>query len=223
MSRSWTEQETRWLEANVNRMDAQSLSRGLGIPLADVEDEVRRLRSRAAEASHGRKAPTTVRDLVKERSVARKEYERAMELLRSRDLEAAAARFAELIERHPDEKELVDRARIYLAASRNGKGGAALTEDPVELYHQAVFEKNRGNVARALEILSLTPLGADPDGRVAYLAACCHALEGRTDDALESLRRAVRASTQNRIQARLEADLAPLRGTSGFAQLLAGA
>lgn len=223
MGRSWTEQETRWLEVNVDRMDAQSLSRALGIPLADVEDEVGRIKARAAEAMLGRKSPATVRDLVKERSAARREYEKAMELLRRKDTKTAAARFSDLIEKYPEEKELVDRARVYLAAARNGKNRPLAPEDPSELYHQAVFEKNRGNVGKALELLARAAEGPDGDGRVQYLAACCHALEGRMEDALESLRHAVRVSPQNRIQARLEADLAPLRGTHAFAQLLAGA
>jgi tetratricopeptide (TPR) repeat protein len=92
--------------------------------------------------------------------------------------------------------------------------------DPLELYHEAVFEKNRGNIKRALELLALAAEGPDGDGRVQYLAACCHALEGRMDDALECMKKAVRASPQNRIQARLETDLGPLRGTPAFTQLL---
>ena len=222
MTKKWSEEDSRWLKANFGRMDVQNLSHALGFPLAEVEARIKHLKL-VHDGSAPKKAPASMREAVRELSAARKEYERAIELFHKRRLDEAAARFEELLERHPDEKELVDRSRMYLAACRNGKNNHSTPTEPEELYHAAVFEKNRGNVSRALELLGKSAARRDGDGRIHYLAACCHALAGDNEQALTSLKKAIAVDTQNRIQARLETDLASLRGTPGFSELVAGA
>src|SRR6266853_28516 len=126
--------------------------------------------------------------------MARKEYEKAIELFHKRSFDDAGRRFEDFIEKHPDEKEFLDRARMYLAACRNGKKNRpASPSEPEELYHAAVFEKNRGNVEKALELLRKTAGRRDGDGRVHYLTACCHALAGDVEEALVHLKKAIAA------------------------------
>lgn len=222
-TRKWTDDDARWLKANHGRMDAQTLSKKLGLSLEELEKKVKQLKLQAAEPEKARKAPASLKEAAREFSAARKDYERAIELFHKRHFEEAARRFEELIEKHPDEKEFLDRARMYLAACRNGKKSkASAAETPEEIYHAAVFEKNRGNVERALDLLKKSAGKKDGDGRVHYLAACCFALMGDLDQSLQSLKKAIAADDQNRIQARLEADLTPLRGTQGFTELVAG-
>jgi tetratricopeptide (TPR) repeat protein len=219
MSRHWTQDEIRWLRANEGRMDLQSASRALGVPLVEIEEKMKELAAEVAVAA--RRPPATHREAARELSQARKLFEKGMEHFHRREMETAAACFAELLEIHPDENELVDRARTYLSVARNGKRDREKSlRDPVEIYHAAVYEKNRGNCLKAIELVQSTNGQSDPDGRLAYLAACCLALNGRNAEALESLRAAVEASDQNRIQARLETDLAPLRAEPLFAVLV---
>ena len=222
MSRHWTQDEIRWLRANVGRTDLQSASRALGIPLVEVEKKLRELQAEAQEAAGGpRKPPATHREAARGLSQARKLFEKGVEHLHRREMEPAAACFAEVLELHPDERELVDRARTYLAVSRNGKHERErVPRDVSDAYHAAVFEKNRGNCAKALELLQAAGAHGDADGRLAYLAACCLALSGHPADALASLRAAIEASGQNRIQARLEPDLASLRSQPPFEALV---
>jgi tetratricopeptide (TPR) repeat protein len=222
MNKKWNDDDTRWLKANFDRMDVQNLSHALGMPLADVEAKIKHLRL-VHDAAAPKKAPASMREAVRELSAARKDYERAIELFHKRRLEEAASRFQDLLEKHPDEKEIVDRARMYLAACKNGKSHHTAPTEPDELYHEAVFEKNRGNVGRALELLGKSAARRDGDGRLHYLAACCHALAGDSESALTSLKKAIAVDTHNRIQARLETDLSSLRGTPAFSELVAGA
>lgn len=219
MSRHWTQDEIRWLRANEGRVDLQSASRALGVPLVEVEEKVKEL---AAEASAAvRRPPATHREAARDLTQARKLFEKGMEQFHRREMEAAAACFTELLRIHPDESELVDRARTFLSLARNGKrDGERPLRDAEEIYHAAVFEKNRGNCRKAIELVRSADGQSDPDGRLAYLAACCLALNGRNAEALESLRAAVEASDQNRIQARLESDLASLRAEPLFAAIL---
>ena len=222
-TKKWTDDDTRWLKTNFGRVDLQTVSKELGFPLEEVEKRAKQLKLVAVEPPTSRKTPASLKEVQREMSVARKEYEKAIELFHKRQFEEAARRFEDFIEKHPEEKEFLDRARMYLAASRNGKKPRAATpSEPDELYHAAVFEKNRGNVGKALELLRKTAGRRDGDGRVHYLTACCHALAGDHEEALAHLRKAIAAHDQNRIQARLEADLSALRGTPGFAELVAG-
>ncbi|MBK8594033.1 MAG: hypothetical protein IPP07_00665 [Holophagales bacterium] len=219
MNRHWTQDEIRWLRANVGRMDLQSASRALGIPLVEVEKMAGELQAESAAAV--RKPASTHREATRELSHAHKVFEKGMEHLHRREMEAAARCFSEILELHPDENELIDRARTYLAVSSNGKRERERPlHDPVEIYHAAVVEKNRGNCAKALELVQSVNGHGDPDGRLAYLAACCLALNGRRAEAVERLQASIEASAQNRIQARLEADLVSLRSEPRFEALV---
>jgi tetratricopeptide (TPR) repeat protein len=219
IARKWTEDDTRWLKANFGRMDLQTLSKELGQPLEELGKRIRQMKLVGQEPERVRKAPASLKEAVRESSAARKDYERAIELFHKRHFDEAARRFEDLIEKHPDEKEFLDRARMYLGACRNEKKTKGHTAaEPEELYHAAVFEKNRGNI----ELLRRNTGRRDGDGRVHYLTACCFALQGDAEQALQSLKKAIAADDHNRIQARLEADLATLRGTQGFAELVAG-
>jgi tetratricopeptide (TPR) repeat protein len=221
--RKWTDDDTRWLKANFGRMDLQTLSKELGLPLEDLEKKIRQMKLAGPEPDRPRKTPASLKEAAKETSAARREYEKAIELFHKRHFDEAARRFEDLIEKHPDEKEFLDRARMYLGACRTGRRAKGSTgAEPEELYHAAVFEKNRGNVEKALELLRKNPGRRDGDGRVHYLTACCLALQGDVEQALLSLRKAIAADDQNRIQARLEPDLAVLRATKGFTELVAG-
>jgi len=223
MNRKWGDEESRWLKDNFVRMDPQSLSHALGFPLEEIEKRVKQLKIASMDAAP-RKAPATVKEAVRELSAAKKDYERAIELFHKRRFDEAAEQFENLIEKHPEELEFIDRAKMYLSACRNGKRSKPLApSEPEEMYHAAVFEKNRGNVDRALDLLKKLTSKRDGDGRLHYLAACCHALVGDSDQALLDLRKAIAADGQNRIHARLETDLSSLRGTPGFTELVVGA
>jgi len=221
--RKWTDDDAKWLKANFGRMDLQTLSKELGQPLEELGKRIRQMKLAGSEPERARKAPASLKEAVRETSAARKEYEKAIELFHKRHFDEAARRFEDLIVKHPDEKEFLDRARMYLGACRNEKKTKGPTvAEPEELYHAAVFEKNRGNIEKALELLRRNPVRRDGDGRVHYLMACCFALQGDAEQALQSLKKAIAADDHNRIQARLDADLATLRGTPGFAELVSG-
>src|SRR6188472_3264386 len=95
--------------------------------------------------------------------------------LQAQDWKKAVEHFERAVEQS-DQPEVKDRARQFLTVSRQraqgsakpagAKGAAAEEPDP---YLQAVYEKNRGNLAEALEISRKG--GQDQkDERFAYLA-----------------------------------------------------
>ncbi|HEY0512781.1 MAG TPA: hypothetical protein VGH73_12800 [Thermoanaerobaculia bacterium] len=126
----------------------------------------------------------------------------------------------ELFERaveQSDQPEVRDRARQFLVVSRQklqggeakpAKGAAAA--EPPDPYLLAVYEKNRGNLAEALE-MSRKGGRDQKDERFAYLVASIHAAENRLEEAAQTLARAVELNPKNRIHAFHDPDFAELR------------
>ena len=100
------------------------------------------------------KKAQTLKELSKHTENARKDYDRGVAALQKKKLEEAERHFLDLIQKYPEEKELVDRARVYLTVCERQRRDPrpALTE-PEDFYYAAVLEKNRGNVAEAIEHL----------------------------------------------------------------------
>ena len=130
------------------------------------------------------------------------------------------ARAAELFEgavAESDSLELSARARQYLAASRQrideaagSKSKGKAKQEDGDPFLRAVFEKNRGDSVAALELCRQE--GRDKkDERFAYLAAAIHASEGRTEEAVEALSRAIELNPKNRVHAFHDPDFADLR------------
>lgn len=137
-------------------------------------------------------------------------FNQALETLHTRSWAKAAELFEGVVQ-ESDVPELRERARQYLAACRlqeqKALGDApAADEDP---YLRAVYEKNRGNYAAALDLVKKN--GGEKDERFAYLAASIHAAEGRKDEAAKTLTRAVELNAKNRVHAFHDPDFAELR------------
>lgn len=145
-------------------------------------------------------------------------FNKALETLHTKSWAKAAELFEGIIQ-ESDVPELRERARQYLGACRlqeqKALGDApAPDEDP---YLRAVYEKNRGNYAAALELVKKN--GGEKDERYAYLAASIHAAEGRKDEAAKILTRAVELNAKNRVHAFHDPDFAELRRDPEHRQL----
>ena len=66
--RKWTDDDAKWLKANFGRMDMQTLSKELGLPLEDLEKKIRQLKLGGAEPDKSRKAPASLKEAVREAS-----------------------------------------------------------------------------------------------------------------------------------------------------------
>src|SRR6478609_2352245 len=70
-------------------------------------------------------------------------------------------------------------------------------------------------IERGRELLEANP----GYGGLFYNVACCESLAGRTDDAIEDLRRAIELSERSRAYAREDSDFDPIRDAPGFKEL----
>ena len=130
--------------------------------------------------------------------------------LQAKDWKKAVEHFEQAVELS-DRPEVKDRARQFLTVSRQGEAGGEASRRPEPTpTSRRVYEKNRGNLAEALEISRKG--GRDQkDERFAYLAASIHAVEDRLDEAAQALAQAVELNPKNRIHAFHDPDFAELR------------
>lgn len=222
MAKRWTEAELRFLTDNAGKMSVQALADVLSVRIDDTEKKIKALGlvGGASENAAARKAQT-LKELSKHTENARKDYDRGVSALQKKKVDEAERNFTDLIQKYPEERELVDRARVYLSVIERQKreAGPTLTE-PEDFYYAAVLEKNRGNVAEAIEHLKRAAK-KNGHGRVDFLLACCYAQTGETDTALAHLKNAIEEDKSNRILARHDSDFDLLRETPAFQELLA--
>jgi tetratricopeptide (TPR) repeat protein len=149
-------------------------------------------------------------------------FERAVKALGRKDLERARDLFDALLEDHPDQQELVERARAYRAmCDRSRRPARPKTFE--ELLNYGVVLHNRGEFALAVRYLQQA-LEIHPRSESAlYCLAAAQARAGDAVAALKTLRSAIHANPASRALARRDDDFAPLRAAAEFQALVAPA
>ena len=221
MTKRWAESDLRFLRDNFGKMDLQSIADRLNAYVEEVEAKLEKLGLTGAEnpAGYDHK-PATFREMFKHSEAARREYEKGAAALQKKKFDEAEKHFRAVIDGFGDEKELADRARLYLAVcEKRKKPSRPAAGESDDAYYAALFEKNRMNFSGAIEHLKKTK--KSDDGRAAYLLACCYAKTGEVDKAVEALERAVAEDESNRAQARRDPDFETLRETPAFEKLTA--
>ena len=117
------------------------------------------------------------------------------------------------IEKHPAERELVDRAKIYIAICEEKPGRArkpSPSRRPTIIINTASTRPTPASSKRPRNS-SKKPQKMNPeDGKVHYALADLHCLMGQTDVCLEHLKKAIQIDKFFRILAQNETDFEPL-------------
>jgi tetratricopeptide (TPR) repeat protein len=221
MSKRWTEAELRFLRDNATKMSVQALADALSARIDDLEKKMEKLGLLGGAEAPTAKRAQTLKELSRLAESARKEFDRGVAALQKKKIEEAERHLHELIRKYPEEKELMDRARVYLAVcERQRKADSPALTEPEDFYYAAVLAKNRGEVTEAIEHLKRA-VRKNGGGKVDFLLACCYAQNGDRETALEHLKRAIEEDQSNRILARHDSDFDPVRDTPEFQELLA--
>jgi tetratricopeptide (TPR) repeat protein len=148
-------------------------------------------------------------------------YERGVQALQRHDFQAAAGFFRAVLERYPEERELLERARLYLrVCERETSRQPSGPKTPAERVYAATVALNSGDHSGALDHLQRA-LGEDPDSDHAhYIMAVALGMRGRIDEALNHLRSAISLNPDNRSQARQDPDLEAVREHQSFQSVL---
>lgn len=148
-------------------------------------------------------------------------YERGVQALQRHDFQAAAGFFRNVLEHYPDERELLERARLYLrVCERETARQAPALKTPQERVYAATMALNAGDYAQAMDQLQRA-LAEDPDSDHAhYTMSVALGMRGRVDEAIEHLRQAIALNPENRALARQDPDIESLRSHDGFRSAL---
>jgi tetratricopeptide (TPR) repeat protein len=138
-------------------------------------------------------------------------YGQAMKDFHKGEFEKAAVALAEFSEKYAAERELVDRARIYIELCKNRDKKERMSLKTVDDYYfYAVYKINQADYDGALKLLEKALDLKGGEGKIHYLMADIHCILGRTDEALESLKKAIQQDRFFRILAQNEIDFEPL-------------
>lgn len=119
-------------------------------------------------------------------------YGQAMKAFRKGDYAKAKELFQAFLEKHNTEKELVDRAQMYLAMFENREKKETISLETFEDYYEnAVYKLNQRNHGEAIELLEKAKTQKPKEGKVSYLMALTYCQKGDTKKCLENLKDAV--------------------------------
>jgi tetratricopeptide (TPR) repeat protein len=148
-------------------------------------------------------------------------YERGVQALQRHDYQGAAAFFRTVLERYPEERELLERARLYLrVCERETSRQPPTPKTPAEQVYAATVALNSGDHSGALDHLQRA-LGEDPNSDHAhYIMAVALGMRNRADEAIQHLGQAIALNPENRSLARQDPDLDTLRDHERFKDAL---
>jgi len=149
-------------------------------------------------------------------------YERGVQALQRHDFGGAANYFRTVLDRYPEERELLERARLYLRVCERetSRQPPADVKTPEERVYAATVALNSGDHSGALDHLQRA-LGEDPESDHAhYIMAVALGMRNRADEALEHLQQAIALNPENRGLAKQDPDLDSIRDHGRFRDAL---
>lgn len=148
-------------------------------------------------------------------------YESGVRALQKHDFQQAATQFKAVLDRYPEERELHERARLYLrVCERETARRPSGPKTPEERVYAATMALNAGDHGGALEHLRRALDEAPDSDHARYIMAVALTVRGQTAEALEHLRKAVSLNPENRSLALQDPDLEPLRSDERFEEAL---
>jgi Tfp pilus assembly protein PilF len=141
--------------------------------------------------------------------------------LQRHDYVAAAVAFKQVLQRYPEERELAERARLYLrVCERETAQRPAGPQTTAERVHAATMSLSAGDSDAALGHAQRA-LDQEPASHHAhYMMAVIRSTRSENAEAAEHLRRAIELNPESRSVARNDADLQTLRQYPGVRTLL---
>ena len=145
-------------------------------------------------------------------------YERGLQALQRRDFAAAAASLRNVIARYPDERELLERAGLYLKVCERElepkEPPAPKSAD--EWVYAATVSLNADDEATAVQHLQRALTTDARHDHAHYMMAVASLRRNDTATALHHLHQAIALNPDNRSLARQDPDLDRLRELPGF-------
>jgi tetratricopeptide (TPR) repeat protein len=144
-------------------------------------------------------------------------YGQAVKAFRRGDCKKAIEYFGTFIEKYPKDKELVDRARIYIKICEGrGKKDAIALKDFNDYYEMGVYRLNQGAYEEALTLFKKALEKDSDEGKIIYLIGKTHYLMGDRDKYLDYLNSAIQVDKMFKIFAQNDLDIEDLKEDKKF-------
>lgn len=149
-------------------------------------------------------------------------YERGMQALQAKRYREAAETLKAVIARFPEEKELHERAQLYIrVCERQLTPLDSTPKTPEERVYAATLAINAGQVDRAIALLSAALQQDSENDPAEYMLGVAFSLKGDLGSALSHIKRALELNPDNRELVRKEPDLDVVRQTEEIRAILA--
>ncbi len=144
-------------------------------------------------------------------------YSQAAKAFRRGDCKKAKEYFGAFIEKYPMEKELVDRAKLYMKICKDkDKKDAFALKNFDDYYEMGVYKLNQGAYEEALKLFNKA-LEKDPSkGKILYLMGKTHYLMGDKDKFLDNLKSAIQVDKSFQIFAQNDSDIDDIKNDKKF-------
>lgn len=148
-------------------------------------------------------------------------YERAMQALQAKRYRDAAQLLKTVIATYPEEKELLERAQLYLrVCERHLAPLDATPSTPEERVYAATLALNAGDSERAVALLTAAVAQDPTSDHAEYMLGVALAIRGNHEASVTHLERAVALNPETRNLIAKEADLEALRHTDAMIAIL---
>lgn len=140
-------------------------------------------------------------------------YSEALKEFRKGRFDKAGDLLRSLLEKHAAEREFADRARTYLAICEERLRETRELPTPKtfeDFCRHGVYRINRGDFEEAQKLLDKAAKLNPDDAVVPFLTAGLLTAQGKNDEALEALKKAIMADKSYKILAQNDADFEPL-------------
>jgi tetratricopeptide (TPR) repeat protein len=179
--------------------------------------------ARRPPPAKGRKAPAPVVNIRQAYAKAVALYEKGVKAMQRKNYDTAATTLRRLLDEYPEERELHERAKLYLNVCERHeapKDKAPRGADARVL--AATVALNRRELDEALSLLRGAMASHAGDDHVQYMLAMTHALLGDPAASAIHLEKAIALNPDNRLQARQEPDFDLVRESAPLLALLSG-
>jgi len=150
-------------------------------------------------------------------------FDRGVKAMFKGDAAKAKELFVKLSESHPEERELMDRVRSYIAACEEKLAPQRRPKTAEDYATAGVLALGEEDLAQGVKYLTKATELEPANAHFHYCLAAAHAAMGEAPQSAKHLKQAISGDPSTRVHARTDEDFASVRNSEEVAPLLVGA
>jgi tetratricopeptide (TPR) repeat protein len=148
-------------------------------------------------------------------------FSKAMEYFHKGNFDKAKQHLEDFIKTHGEEKEILDRAKLYLDIVKAREQKEDIPPKTFEdCYQYGIFRLNQGRYEEAIELFQKANKKKPKQGKIHYALADAYCLMGQKDKCLLNLKEAIKLDEFYGILAQNETDFDPFKEDEEFKSII---